>query len=119
VPATPCLPQLRLDFHPQRPVDLSFDAPQTSSDGGLLLLRQLDDRLGLCARVAACLPDPRAAAHVVHSRLEQVRQRILAIALGYEDQNDATTLRHNPLWRAACDRMPDDARGLSSQPTLS
>jgi hypothetical protein len=119
VPTTPCLPQLRLDFHPQRPVDLSFDAPQTSSDGGLLLLRQLDERLGLCARVAACLPDPRAAAHVVHSRLEQVRQRILAIALGYEDQNDATTLRHDPLWRAACDRMPDDARGLSSQPTLS
>lgn len=119
MPATPCLPQLRLDFHPQRPVDLSFDAPQTSSDGGLLLLRQLDDRLGLCARVAACLPDPRAAAHVVHRRLEQVRQRILAIALGYEDQNDATTLRHDPLWRAACDRMPDDARGLSSQPTLS
>jgi Transposase DDE domain group 1 len=119
MPTTPCLPQLRLDFHPQRPVDLSFDAPQTSSDGGLLLLRQLDERLGLCARVAACLPDAREAYRVVHSRLEQVRQRVLAIALGYEDQNDATSLRHDPLWRAACDRMPDDVRGLSSQPTLS
>jgi hypothetical protein len=119
VPTTPCLPQLRLDFHPQRPVDLSFDAPQTSSDGGLLLLRQLDERLGLCARLAACVPDARDARRVVHDRLEQVRQRVLAIALGYDDQNDAACLRHDPLWRVACDRRPDDARGLSSQPTLS
>ena len=119
MPATPCLPQLRFDFHPHRPVDLSFDAPQTSSDGGLLLLRQLDERLGLCARVAACLPDARDPTRVVHSRLEQVRQRVLSIALGYEDQNDATSLRHDPLWRLACDRRPDDPRGLSSQPTLS
>ena len=119
MPTTPCLPPIRFDFHPNRAVDLTNDAPQTSSDGGLLLLRQLDERLGLAGRIAALLPDSRAPERVVHSRLEQVRQRLFQIALGYEDQNDADALRHDPLWRTACDRLADDARGLSSQPTLS
>jgi len=119
VPTTPCLPPICFDFHPDRAVHLTNDAPQTSSDGGLLLLRQLDDRLGLTRRIAAELPDVRAPERVVHSRLEQVRQRLFQIALGYEDQNDAGALRHDPLWRTSCDRLPEDARGLSSQPTLS
>jgi hypothetical protein len=119
MPTTPCLPRIRLGFHPFRALDLTFDAPQTSSDGGLLLLRQLDEQLGLCGRIASALPDARAPERVVHSRLEQVRQRVFQIALGYEDQNDANALRHDPLLRASCDRLPDDPRGLSSQPTLS
>jgi Transposase DDE domain group 1 len=119
MPTTPCLPQVRLDFHPLRAVDLTFDAPQTSSDGGVLLLRQLDEHLGLCTRIAKALPDARAPERVVHSRLEQVRQRVFQIALGYEDQNDANALRLDPLLRASCDRLPSDPRGLSSQPTLS
>ena len=119
MPTTPCLPPIRFDFHPNRAVELTNDAPQTSSDGGLLLLRQHDERLGLSGRIAALLPDSRASERVVHSRLEQVRQRLFQIALGYEDQNDADALRHDPLWRTACDRLADDARGLSSQPTLS
>lgn len=119
MPTTPCIPNSRFDFHPQRALVLTHDAPQTSSDGGLLLLRQLDERLGLAGRVAALLPDLRAPERVVHSRVEQVRQRLFQIALGYEDQNDADALRHDPLWRTSCDRLPDDSRGLSSQPTLS
>ena len=119
MPTTPWLPPIRFDFHPNRAVDLTNDAPQTSSDGGLLLLRQLDERLGLSGRIAALLPDSRASERVVPSRLDQVRQRLFQIALGYEDQNDADTLRHDPLWRTAWDRLADDARGLSSQPTLS
>jgi hypothetical protein len=119
MPTTPCLPEVRLDFHPLRAVDLTFDAPQTSSDGGLLLLRQLDEQLGLCDRIANVLPDTRDPGRVIHSRLEQVRQRVFQIALGYEDQNDADALRHDPLLRTSCDRLPNDPRGLSSQPTLS
>jgi hypothetical protein len=119
MPPTPCPPPLRFDFHPQRNVDLTFDAPQTSSDGGLLLLRQVDDHLGLSALIAAHVPDARDPSRIEHSRQEQVRQRVLAIALGYEDQNDAAALRLDPLLRLACDRMPEDARALSSQPTLS
>lgn len=119
MPTTDCLPQLRFGFHPDQPIVVAFDAPETSSDGGLLLVRQVDDDLGLTARVAAALPDDRDPRRVVHTRHEQVRQRVFQIVQGYEDGNDATTLRHDPVLRVACDRQPDDARGLSSQPTLS
>jgi hypothetical protein len=113
------LPHLRFDFHPLRHLDLDFSAPHSSSDGGLLLLRQLDQRLGFLPRLAALLPDDRDPAKVTHSRREQLRQRVFQIACGYEDQNDAQALRHDPLFRAACDRLPDETKGLSSQSTLS
>ena len=51
--------------------------------------------------------------------MEQCRQRIYQIALGYEDCNDSNTLRHDPLLKTVCDRLPSDEHGLSSQPTLS
>jgi len=113
------MPQVTFGFHPARRVEAKFDAPQISSDGGVLLLRQLDATLGLCARFAKLLPDTRHPVFVVHGREEQLRQRVLQIALGYEDQNDASGLRDDPLWKTACDRLPDDELGLSSQPTLS
>ncbi len=56
---TECLPQLQLDFRPHLSVTVAFDAPQISSDGGVLLLRQIDDRLGLTQWFARCLPDAR------------------------------------------------------------
>jgi hypothetical protein len=119
---TQCTPnptQLALDFHRDRPVVVTFDAPQTSSDGGALLLRQVDDRLGLSEWMAHLLPDRRDAAKTQHSVQELLRQRIYQIALGYEDCNDATWLRHDPALKTACDRMPFDGGALSSQPTLS
>jgi hypothetical protein len=118
VPTTPCIAQVRIDFHPDRPIDVIADAPETSSDGGLLLVRQADDRLGLCQRLASRLPDQRDPDRIEHSREEQLRQRVLQIALGYEDCNDADRLRHDPLFKTACDRAPDGPP-LSSQPTLS
>ena len=118
MPRTDCKPQVAFGFHRHLPVEAVFDAPEVSSDGGLLLLRETDDRLGLSRWFAACLPDARAAERVEHDRLEQVRQRVLQIAMGYEDCNDADTLRHDPILKTACDRSPR-SRGLSSQPTLS
>lgn len=116
---TECTPSLALGFHPKRPVQLTFDAPTTSSDGGLLLLRNVDDRLGLSGGFAACLPDNRDPSRVEHDRLEQVRQRVYQIAMGYEDCNDADTLRHDPVLKTVCSRLPEESRGLSSQPSLS
>lgn len=118
-PRTECLPELMFNFHPERRVELTFDAPQTSSDGGLVLLRQVDEKLALCRTFARLLPDDRDPERVEHPREEQLRQRIYQIALGYEDQNDASSLRADPLWKTACDRLPQDEGGLSSQPTLS
>ena len=116
---TECMPRIRFGFHPRRVVDVSADAPATSSDGGLVLLRQLDEQLGLCARLAPLLVDRRDSRLTQHTRLEQLRQRVFQIVMGYEDQNDATTLRRDPVWKVACDRNVDEDDALSSQPSLS
>lgn len=118
-PDTECNPQLTLPHHPSLPIVVQFDAPEISSDAGLLLLRELDTELGLTAGFAQCLSDHRDPDRVSHPRHEQVRQRIFQIAQGYEDCNDADRLRHDPLFKTVCDRTPKDATGLSSQPTLS
>lgn len=111
--------QLALDFHAALPVVVAFDAPQTSSDGGALILRQVDDLLGLSAWMAQLLPDRRDPSKTQHSVQELLRQRIYQIALGYEDCNDATWLRHDPALKTACDLLPFGGTALSSQPTLS
>src|SRR4029079_15464390 len=100
------------------PITVAFDAPHISSDGGALLRRQVDDRLGLSERLAALFPDARDPRKVKHDRREQLRQRLYQIALGYPDGNDADGLRHDPVLKRGCDRPPQ-AAGLSSQPTLS
>jgi hypothetical protein len=107
-----------LDFHPDLPVEIEFDAPHISSDGGALLVAQLDDRLGLCEAVASLVPDERDPSFIEHSRVEQLRQRVFGLMLGYEDQNDAEYRRIDPVFKAACRKLPDGAH-LSSQPTLS
>lgn len=117
---TDCVKQLRLKWEGlTKPIDVSFDGPDISSDGGLLLLQMFDQRLNLSRRVANLVPDTRDPSKVLHTRLEQTRQRLFQIALGYEDCNDANTLRRNPLWKTACGKLPFDKVELSSQPTLS
>jgi Transposase DDE domain group 1 len=71
-----CITQLSPDFHPTHPLTVAFDAPHISSDGGALLLRQMEDRLGLSERLAALLPDERDPRKVKPDRREQVRQRL-------------------------------------------
>jgi hypothetical protein len=95
----------------------SFDGPQLTSDGGLCWLAEADSALGLCAGLAAHIPEWRHRS-ARHSLETLVRQRVFQIACGYEDQNDATTLRSDPLLKLVCGRLPDDA-DLASQPTLS
>jgi hypothetical protein len=113
------LPQVEFPFAGTRKVRAAFDAGPISSDGGALLLRQVDRQLGLLDSLAAVLPDRRDARYVEHTLTELLRQRVYGIALGYEDGNDATTLRHDPVLKTCCDRDPFSGRGLGSQPTLS
>jgi hypothetical protein len=116
---TECIAQLRLSFYQPKPVAVTFDAPQITSEGGAVLLRQVDDQLGLSAGFAAAIPEQRDATRTTHDRREQVRQRLYQIALGYEDCNDADRLRCDPLLKTVCERDPEDPAGRSSQPTLS
>jgi hypothetical protein len=95
-----------------------FDGGRLSSEGGLLALREIERRLGLADRLAACVNDPRAPQRVQHRLAEIIRFRMLMIAAGYEDGNDADTLRRDPMFKLALDRLPSDAE-LSSQSTIS
>ena len=101
-----------------KPIVARFDGGLLSSDGGLLALREVERRLGLAKRLAACIDDPRLPERVRHGVAEILRFRMLMIAAGYEDGNDADSLRHDPIFKLALDRSPDDA-ALCSQPTIS
>jgi len=94
--------------HPEKRIDVDFSAPQISSDGGLLLLRRAENVTQICEKLASLLPDSRDQNKVVHSRTEQIMQRAFMIACGYEDCNDADSLRHDPLFKTVCDSTPRD-----------
>jgi hypothetical protein len=100
------------------PLRVTFDAGRLTSDGGLPLLAQADQATGLCNLIASFVPDWRKR-KAQHSLDTLVRQRIFQIACGYEDQDDADTLRHDPLLKLVCGRLPDTGAPLASQPTLS
>lgn len=96
-----------------------FDGGRISSDAGLLLLKQIDEKLGLTAGFSACITDCRQKNKVKQSVRDMLRQRILGIACGYEDCNDFDTLCSDPLFKIAADRRPATDADLASQPTLS
>ena len=96
----------------------TFDAGRLTSDGGLPWLAEADQALGLCDALADCIPEWRRGP-VRHSLATLVRQRVFQIACGYADQNDATTLRHDPLLKLVCGRRPLTGAPLASQPTFS
>jgi Transposase DDE domain group 1 len=116
VEATPPLPGLSPVGG--KPLIARFDGSHLSSDGGLLALREVERRLGIADRLAACIDDPRAPERVVHGIADMLRFRMLMIAAGHEDGNDAGGLRHDPVFKLALDHLPEDA-ALCSQPTLS
>jgi hypothetical protein len=95
-------------------VQVTFDAPDQSSDGGALLLAAIDRKLRLCERLAAVFHDPRQPGKVDHSLLEIVRQRVLGLAAGYEDGNDAGRLSREPLLGFLCGKDGDEALASSS-----
>jgi hypothetical protein len=101
-----------------KPIVARFDTAHLCSDGGLLALREVENRLGIAQRLAACIDDPRAPEKVTHSLDEIIRFRMLMIAAGYEDGNDADALRRDPMFKLAMERLPEDS-DLCSQPTIS
>ena len=102
-----------------KPVVARFDQPNSSSDGGALLLKACDERLGLTDALARCLPDGRQQSKVEHSFHDLVRQRVFGIACGYEDCNDAARVGDDPIHKLLVGRDPVEGVPLASQSTLS
>src|SRR5277367_1172094 len=112
------LPLLGLSSASGKPVVVKFDGGLLSSDGGVLALREVEQRLRVADRLAACMIDPRAADQITHSLADVIRFRLLMISAGYEDGNDANALRRDPMFKMALDLSPID-RELCSQSTIS
>src|SRR6266849_9918804 len=100
-------------------VELDFEGGRLSSDAGLVLLKDIDDQLGLTRALAAVLADARDARRIHFTPEDILKQRIFQIAAGYEDANDANTLRHDPIFKLLLDRLPETGAPLASQPTIS
>ncbi len=81
---------------PSGTIEARFDLEQLTSDGGLLWLAEAGDAVGICAAMAAVIPE-WLSGPVRHPQTSLMRQRVFQVACGYPDQNDATTLRHDPL----------------------
>jgi hypothetical protein len=115
------LPQTLLHLAPVggKAIDLDFDGGRLSSDAGVVLLKDIDDQLGLTRDLAAVLSDPRDARRVKFTLPDLLKQRVYQIAAGYEDANDANTLRDDPIFKLMLDRLPESGAPLASQPTLS
>lgn len=112
---TECNAQL-FDFpsFDRRKIEASFCGGDVSGDGGVMLLREADRRLGLCQALDRVIADPRDPDLITHRQIDLLRQRIYGIALGYEDLNDHDTLRNDPAWQSAVERGGE----LASSPTL-
>ncbi len=102
-----------------KPLVATFDTPHLSSDGGVILLKAIDDELHLTAQLAACLPERRQAGKIAHDLPTLIRQRCYGLACGYADANDAAQLKGDPIHKLLVGRDPVTGPALASQPTLS
>jgi len=100
-------------------IEADFDGGTTTSDGGMLLLRQADARTGIVDRIVEAMADRRHQSYIDHTYTDLIRQRIFQIACGYEDANDSDDLRSDPGLKTACERLPLTGDDLASQPTMS
>src|SRR5499427_3487793 len=100
-------------------VELDFTGGRLSSDAGVVLLKDIDAQLGLTHDLAMALKDPRDPRRVVFTVEDLLKQRVYQIVAGYEDANDANTLRDDPIFKLMLDRLPETGASLASQPTLS
>ncbi len=111
---------LTYNFFSKKTLEVKFSGLDLSSDAGLLLVRQAEQGQEICQDLAQCLEDQRDSSKIKHTMNQLVSQRIYQIAGGYEDANDSNYLRHDPILKIACERLPLMGEELlASQPTMS
>jgi hypothetical protein len=98
----------------RRVISADFNGGELGTDAGLLLLRKVDERIGLTRAAAAVFEDRRDPSRIEHSLHSLLAQRIYALCCGYEDLNDHAQLRHDVLMQTAVGQVA----ALGSAPTL-
>ena len=107
--------KIRFSTSCRRLVSANFEGGAITSDAGVVLLRELDNKLGVSRELAKALPDDRVAGRVEHKLDAMIRQRVFALCCGYEDLNDHQELRHDPAWQTAVGK----AQQLAGDSTLN
>ena len=103
----------------KKPVEISFTSEKSSSDAGLLLLKEVENKVGIIKGLSRCIKDDRHQSYVQHSILSMLSQRVYQIAAGYEDTNDCDTLKDDAVLKICSGRLPKTQASLASQPTIS
>ncbi len=113
--------QFVFGFHPQkrREIRAQFDGGAITSDGGGLLLREVEKRVGMLRQFAACFTDYRNPDLIEHKVEEMVAQRVYGLALGYEDLNDHEELRNDPLLAVLIEKADPSSQVLAGKSTLN
>ncbi len=113
--------QFVLGFHPlkRREIRAQFDGGAITTDGGGLLLREVEKRIGILRQFAACFTDYRNPELIEHTVKELVAQRVYGLALGYEDLNDHEELRNDPLLAVLVEKANPSSQVLAGKSTLN
>jgi len=100
--------QLSLEFKmiSGKRVTADFSGGEVTSDAGVLVLSEVTDKIGIIDQLAEAIVDNRHQSYIRHDTATLLTQRILQIACGYEDADDADDQRTDPGFKAACDRLP-------------
>lgn len=117
---TVCNSELLYDFYGPRSLVVQFSELELSSDAGILLARQAEEKEQVCRALAESVEEWRDPNKITHSLHQLVSQRVYQLVGGYEDANDSNQLRHDPIYKIACGRLPlADEELLASQPTMT
>jgi len=112
-------PELNLFPVQGKHIELNFSGDRISSDGGLLLIREIDKQLNLLSSASNCILDGRDQRYIDYSIKELLTQRVFQIAAGYEDCNDCNDLREDMILKMCAGRLPQSDSDLASQPTMT
>lgn len=115
----PSNPSISLLNVQNKSVELDFSGGLLTSDAGALLLREVEEQIGLIKTMVEAVHDHRDARYVKHTLTDLLTQRIAQIACGYEDANDCNDLRNDPVFKMLAGRFPELGEALASQPTMS
>jgi hypothetical protein len=117
---TVCDSELQFDFLSDRPVVVKFSDLELSSDAGILLARQAEEKVQVCRGIAHCIADWRDPNKITLSLEQLVSQRVYQLVGGYEDAIDSNQLRHDPVYKIACGRLPiPEQELLASQASIT
>jgi len=111
--------EISLNLVQKKPVELQYKGCTISNEGGLLLLKEVENQIGIIRELCCCIEDERDQRYIKHSIESLVSQRVHQIAAGYEDGNDCDVLRNDSILKMCCNQLPESGAALGSQPTMS